>query len=57
MILGLTVPWWEIVLRTVVIYLLVLTLLRVAGKRELGQFSAVDLVVILVIANAVQNAM
>jgi uncharacterized membrane protein YcaP (DUF421 family) len=52
-----TTPWWEIALRTAAVYLVVLVLLRVAGKRELGQMSAVDLVVILVIANAVQNAM
>lgn len=54
---GLTTPWWEIILRTAVVYIVVLVLLRVAGKRELGQMSPVDLVVILVIANAVQNAM
>lgn len=54
---GLTTPWWEIILRTAVVYVVVLVLLRVAGKRELGQMSPVDLVVILVIANAVQNAM
>lgn len=54
---GLTTPWWEIILRTAVVYIVVLVLLRAAGKRELGQMSPVDLVVILVIANAVQNAM
>jgi uncharacterized membrane protein YcaP (DUF421 family) len=54
---GLQTPWWEIMLRTAVVYVVVLVLLRVAGKRELGQMSPVDLVVILVIANAVQNAM
>jgi uncharacterized membrane protein YcaP (DUF421 family) len=56
-VFDLTTPWWEIILRTAVVYVVVLVLLRVAGKRELGQMSAVDLVVILVIANAVQNAM
>src|SRR2546429_9961123 len=56
-VFGLTTPWWEIILRTAVVYVVVLFLLRVAGKRELGQMSPVDLVVILVIANAVQNAM
>jgi uncharacterized membrane protein YcaP (DUF421 family) len=55
--LDLTVPAWEIVVRTIVVYLSVLLLLRVAGKRELGQMSVIDLVVILVIANAVQNSM
>ena len=54
---DLTTPWWEIILRTAVVYVVVLVLLRAAGKRELGQMSPVDLVVILVIANAVQNAM
>src|SRR3989440_11791907 len=56
-VFGLTTPWWEIILRTATVYVVVLVLLRVAGKRELGQMSPVDLVVILVIANAVQNAM
>src|SRR5260370_42605105 len=52
-----TTPWYEILLRTFVVYLTVLVLLRAAGKRELGQMTPFDLVVILVIANAVQNAM
>lgn len=52
-----TVPVWEVVLRTVVVYVVVFALLRLAGKRELGQMSVLDLVVILVISNAVQNAM
>ena len=47
----------EIILRTVIVYIAVLALLRFAGKRELGQMSVADLVVIIVIANAVQNAM
>jgi uncharacterized membrane protein YcaP (DUF421 family) len=54
---DMTTPWYEILLRTFVVYLTVLVLLRLAGKRELGQMTPFDLVVILVIANAVQNAM
>jgi len=56
-VLDLGVPLWEIVLRTMVVYITVLALLRLGGKRELGQMSPADLVVILIIANAVQNAM
>lgn len=52
-----TVPLWEIILRTGVVYVTVLGLLRLGGKRELGQMSPADFVVILIIANAVQNAM
>lgn len=47
----------EVVARTVVVYVALLVGLRLAGKRELGQMTTFDLVVILVIANAVQNAM
>ena len=54
---DMTTPWYEILLRTFVVYITVLILLRLAGKRELGQMTPFDLVVILVIANAVQNAM
>ena len=52
-----SVPVWEIVLRTIIVYVAVFALLRAAGKRELGQMSVPDLVVILVIANAVQNSL
>lgn len=55
--LTMTVPLWEIVLRTAAVYLVVLGLLRLGGKRELGQMSPADFVVVLIIANAVQNAM
>jgi len=54
---DLSIPLWEIVLRTLVVYITVLALLRLGGKRELGTMSPADLVVILIIANAVQNAM
>jgi uncharacterized membrane protein YcaP (DUF421 family) len=46
-----------IVIRTVVVYLALAVGLRVAGKRELGQMTSFDLVLVLVISNAVQNAM
>jgi uncharacterized membrane protein YcaP (DUF421 family) len=50
-------PIWEIVLRTVGAYFVILLGLRLAGKRQLGQMTVFDLVVLLLIANAVQNAM
>jgi uncharacterized membrane protein YcaP (DUF421 family) len=48
---------WDIVLRTAVVYLVILIGLRLAGKREIGQMTVFDLVVLLLLANAVQNAM
>ena len=55
--LSLAIPTWNIVLRTAVIYLVILTGLRLTGKREIGQMTVFDLVLLLLIANAVQNAM
>jgi uncharacterized membrane protein YcaP (DUF421 family) len=51
------VPVWDIVLRTTVVYMIILVGLRLAGKREIGQMTVFDLVVLLLLANAVQNAM
>lgn len=49
--------WWHFVLRAGVVYIMVLVLLRVSGKRQLGQMTPFDLVLLLLISNAVQNAM
>jgi uncharacterized membrane protein YcaP (DUF421 family) len=46
-----------ILLRTGAVYLVILVGLRLAGKREIGQLTVFDLVVLLLISNAVQNAM
>jgi len=46
-----------IIIRTMAVYLAILVGLRISGKREIGQMTVFDLVVLLLIANAVQNAM
>src|SRR5258706_11130236 len=46
-----------IVVRTVVVYVFVLAGLRLTGKREVGQLAPFDFALVLLIANAVQNAM
>jgi uncharacterized membrane protein YcaP (DUF421 family) len=46
-----------IVLRTVAVYFCVLAGLRLMGKREVGQMTPFDLVLVLLLANSVQNAM
>ncbi|MEO8251363.1 MAG: YetF domain-containing protein [Chloroflexota bacterium] len=51
------VPAWELAVRSTAIYLAVLVALRLFGKREVGQFTLIDLVLILLLANAVQPAM
>src|SRR5579872_2119363 len=50
-------PWWIFVVRGAVVYVFVLLLLRIGGKRQIGQMGAGEFVAILLISNAVQNAM
>jgi uncharacterized membrane protein YcaP (DUF421 family) len=51
----LSAPWWVFVLRATAVYVLVMLLVRVSGKRALGQFTPFDLVLLILIGNAVQN--
>ena len=55
-----TAPWLvllNVALRTSVVYFSLLAGLRLTGARQLGQMATFDLVLLLIIANAVQNAM
>ena len=53
----LSAHWWEFVLRGTIVYVVLLLLLRTTGKRQAGQLAPFDLVLLLIISNAVQNAM
>lgn len=53
----LTVPWWEFVVRGIVVYAFLLVLLRMTGKRQVGQLAPLDLILLLILSNAVQNSM
>jgi uncharacterized membrane protein YcaP (DUF421 family) len=55
-LVHLGLPWWDKAIRTLVVYLVLVALLRVAGKRQLAQLNALDLVVLLLLSNVVQNA-
>ncbi|MEO6508507.1 MAG: YetF domain-containing protein [Patescibacteria group bacterium] len=48
---------YEIVIRSVIVYLFIVLALRLFGKKELSQLSVIDLVLVLLISNSVQNAM
>lgn len=52
----LPVPILEKLLRPVIVYLVLVLLLRLFGKRELAQLNPFDLVVLLSLSNTVQNA-
>lgn len=50
-------PIIDITLRATIVYLFIIIAIRIFGKKELAQLSVIDLVFILLISNAVQNAM
>ncbi|MES2918717.1 MAG: YetF domain-containing protein [Pseudomonadota bacterium] len=50
-------PWWQLVLRGVIVYLGILLFVRLSGKREVGQFTPFDLAVLLIISEAVSPAL
>ena len=55
--LNLSVPVWELIVRSVVVYVFLIFILRISGKRQIGQLAPFDLVLLLILSNAVQNSM
>lgn len=54
--MNLGLPWWDIVVRSIVIYAAFVVLVRVLGKRAVGQFTIFDLIFLLLVSNALQPA-
>ncbi len=51
-----TLPILEKILRPIIVYIFLVVMLRLSGKRELVQLNPFDLVVLLTLSNTVQNA-
>ena len=49
--------WSHFIVRAAVVYAFLLVILRFTGKRQVGQLAPFDLVLLLILSNAVQNAM
>lgn len=47
----------ELMLRAAIVYFFVFALLRVAGKKHVGEMAPFDLVVLLILSESVQNAL
>lgn len=53
----LSLPWWEFSLRALIVYIFLLGTLRLTGRRQIGQLSPFDFVLLFILSNAVQNSM
>ena len=50
-------PWWEFVVRGLVVYILLLIMVRLSGRRTVGQFTPFDLLIVMLLSEAVSNSM
>jgi len=55
--LKMALPWWEFVVRGAIVYVFLIVTIRLGGKRQIGQLAPFDLVLLLMLSNAVQNSM
>jgi uncharacterized membrane protein YcaP (DUF421 family) len=53
--IGSSLP--DVALRTAIVYLFLIVAIRLSGKREVGQMSVLELIVVLIMSDAVQNSM
>lgn len=53
----LTTPWYELVFRGTVVYFSMFILMRIWGKKHLGEVTAFDFILLLFISEAVQNSL
>lgn len=50
-------PWYELVLRGTIIYFFMFIIMRIWGKKHLGEVTAFDFILLLFISEAVQNSL
>jgi uncharacterized membrane protein YcaP (DUF421 family) len=50
-------PWWEFILRGAAVYLILMLMVRVSGRRTVGQFTPFDLLVVMLLSEAVSNSL
>lgn len=49
--------WWEFVVRGAAVYCFLLLMVRITGKRTIGQFTPFDLLVVMLLSEAVSNSL
>jgi uncharacterized membrane protein YcaP (DUF421 family) len=54
---DISLPWWEFIVRAVIIYGVLLVLVRISGHRTIGQFTPFDLIVVLLLSESVSTSL
>jgi uncharacterized membrane protein YcaP (DUF421 family) len=50
-------PWWEFIVRAAAVFLFIFLLFRLIGKKQLGEMSPFDLVLLLIVGESVAGAL
>jgi uncharacterized membrane protein YcaP (DUF421 family) len=54
---DLDLPWWEFIARGAIVYCFLLAMVRITGKRTIGQFTPFDLLIVMLLSEAVSNSL
>lgn len=54
---DLDLPWWEFIVRGSVVYATLLVMVRLSGRRTVGQFTPFDLLVVMLLSESVSNSL
>ena len=52
-----SLPWWEFVVRGAIVFCVLLLMVRLSGRRTIGQFTPFDLLVVMLLSEAVSNSL
>ena len=50
-------PWWEFIVRGAIVYIALLVMVRLSGRRTIGQFTPFDLLVVMLLSESVSNGL
>lgn len=54
---DMAMPWWEFIARAVIVYVALMLMVRLSGKRTVGQFTPFDLLVVMLLSEGVSNSL
>lgn len=51
------IPWWEFIVRALLVYLALMIMVRISGKRTISQYTPFDLLVVVLLSESVSNSL
>jgi uncharacterized membrane protein YcaP (DUF421 family) len=55
--LEMSLPWWEFIVRGAVVFCMLLLMVRLSGRRTVGQFTPFDLLIVMLLSEAVSGSL